>query len=418
MTHPGPSRIAVLVVAFCVAATAPPSGAQPQTQTGPPSARPDATAEALAAGAYEAAFNLDYDRALADARRLVALEPNRSSSYRVLSGVLWADILFRTGMVTVDHFLGGFTKSMDTRPKVPADLTREFTTAVDRAIALAEAAVTQAPRSVEARYDLGAAYAIQASYQASIEGSVMAAFGPARKAFSAQEAVLDRSPSHPNANVVAGTYRYSVSELRFPSRWMAYLAGFAGGKERGIGMIESVASAPGAEFDALPALLLIYNYEQRYDDALKVIERLARTFPRNRLFTLETGATLLRARRARDAERVIARGLATLDADPRPKAPGERALWLYKHAAALNELGRAAEASSALDVALRHDPAGWVRGRIHLERGKAADLAGRRADAVESYRQARAIASSDNDPAARRAAQALISAPFRPKSTQ
>jgi tetratricopeptide (TPR) repeat protein len=89
-------------------------------------------------------------------------------------------------------------------------------------------------------------------------------------------------------------------------------------------------------------------------------------------------------------------------------------MWLYQHARALVELGRAADAQRRLDAALAADPLGWVRGRIHLERGKVADLGGRRADALEAYRLARTIAARDNDPIGRRAAEALLNQPFRP----
>jgi tetratricopeptide (TPR) repeat protein len=376
--------------------------------------RPDhSQADALAHQAYDAAFNLDYDAAVAAARRLTAVAPDEPRSHRVLATVLWTRILFQIGAITVDHFMGSLTKSKDTRPPVPADLHAEFTRALDRAIGLAETRLDRNRRDLEARYDAGAAYAIQASFRASIDGSVTAAFGPARKAYSAQADVLEHDPDHPSANVIAGAYRYVVSQLRFPSRWFAYLVGFAGDGERGIAMIEGATRDPDALYDALPALLLIYTRERRHDQALAVAERLARAFPRNRLFRLEVASATLRAGRARQAERLLAAGVGELGTETRPLAPGERAMWLYQHAAALVELGRAADAQRRLDEALAREPLGWVRGRIHLERGKLADLAGRRSDALEAYRLARAIAERDNDPIGQRAAQGLLDRPFR-----
>ncbi len=377
-----------------------------------PPQTPAPSADELAARAYEAAFELDYDAALTSARTLVALAPDASRSHRVLAAVLWAQILFRTGATTVDYFLGSLTKSKDTRPPIPPDVEREFEAAVTRAIELAERRLDDNRNDVDARYEAGAAYAIQASFRASIGGSLTAAFGAARQAYKAQEGVLDRVPGHAGANVIAGTYRYAVSGLRFPSRWFAYLAGFSGDGERGIRMLETAAERPGSVYDALPALLLIYAREGRHEDAHAIAERLSQTFPRNRFFRLEVGSAALRAGRPGEAERIFREGLIALDADVRPKAPGERAFWLYKHAAALVELGRPADAADLVDSAFAANPAGWVEGRLYLERGKIADLAGRRDAAVDAYRLARSIAARDDDPMGRKAAEILLEQPF------
>jgi len=376
--------------------------------------RRQAPAGDLAREALEATFSLDFPEARAAARELVSLEPARSQSHRVLATVLWTEILFGIGAVSVDHFMGSLTKSKDTRPPIPPELEQEFEREVGTAIELAQADLREHRDSIDALYDLGAAYAIQASFNASIRGSLASAFGAARRAYRAQEDVLERNPGHAGANILAGTYRYAVSGLRFPTRWLAYVAGFSGDRERGLAMIEAAAKTSGALYDARPALLLIYSREERYDDALDVAERLSQAFPRNRLFVLELGSAALRAGRPEQAERVLTRGYETFTADDRTKAPGEEALWLYKRASALIELRRPSEAAPLLERALTRDPLDWVRGRIHLERGKVADLSGRRAEAVEAYRLARTIASENQDPLGREAANALLDRPFAP----
>ena len=48
---------------------------------------------------------------------------------------------------------------------------------------------------------------------------------------------------------------------------MAYVAGFGGGRERGIQMLEETAAAGGENrTDAMFALVLVYNRERQYDD--------------------------------------------------------------------------------------------------------------------------------------------------------
>jgi tetratricopeptide (TPR) repeat protein len=367
--------------------------------------------------AHAAAFNLDHDEALRLARQAVGEAPELPAAHRALATVLWTGLLFRTGAVTVDHFMGSLTKSRDSRPPIPQEHLHELGGAIDRAIALAAAGVERDPRNTSARYELGAAYAIQASFRASIEGSVRAAFGAAREAYGNQEQVLEHEPDHPGANVIAGTYRYVVSGLGLPSRWLAYLVGFSGGKERGIAMIEAASRHVRSEVDALAALLLIYTREDRHAEALAVAERLARAYPRNRLFVLEVGSAALRAGRPRQAEEVLSAGIRSLDADARRRAPGELALWLYKRGAARVELGRLSDARHDLNAALAAGPLVWIRGRIHLERGKIADLEGRRPEARAAYDLARQIAESNNDPIGRAAAERYRNRPFERRET-
>jgi tetratricopeptide (TPR) repeat protein len=363
--------------------------------------------------AYEAAFNLDHDEAIALARRAATADPDNARAQRAVASILWIGILFQRGAVTVDHFMGSLTKSMDSLPPVPPGVAQEFTRVLDRAIALAEARVAANDDDPDAQYDLGAAYAIQASYNASIEGSVTAAFGSARKAFNAQEKVLEIDPSRSAARVVVGTYRYVVSGLSLPSRWFAYIAGFGGGKERGIEMIESALHDPHARMEALSALLLIYTREERHVDALRIARMMSEAYPRNRLFVLEQGAAAVRADKPGEAEQVLTAGIAALDRDPRRRAPGEVALWHYKRAMARIALNQPEPARQDLETARRHRPLEWIRGRIQLEFGKIADLSGDRAKAISAYQEAREIADRNQDPIGGDQARRFIRRPFR-----
>src|SRR5262249_56449603 len=117
------------------------------------------------------------------------------------------------------------------------------------------------------QYDVGAALGHDASSRATPEGRGMGEFSAARRAYNAHERVLDLAPARKDAALVVGTYRYLVSNLSMPARWMAYVVGFGGGRELGIQMIEQAASyTHGTE--AKFALVLIYNREKQYDKAV------------------------------------------------------------------------------------------------------------------------------------------------------
>jgi tetratricopeptide (TPR) repeat protein len=184
-----------------------------------------------------------------------------------------------------------------------------------------------------------------------------------------------------------------------PIRWVAYVAGFGGGRERGLSLVEGAAAYVGEnQTDARFALTLLYNRERRYDDALKQLAILRETYPRNRLVWLESGSTLLRAGRAADAARVLNEGLARFADDRRPRMFGEDALWHYKRGAAFAASGQA-EAGAELKRAIAYEGRKWVHGRAHVELGKLALKAGNRTTAREEFRAAIPLCESDNDQA-------------------
>jgi tetratricopeptide (TPR) repeat protein len=362
--------------------------------------------------AFRAAYNLDHDEAMEHARRAVAAWPNESQAHRALASILWLNILFRRGAVSVDYYLGSLTRQRASSPKPPPELVAEFKTELSKAIELAEARLKQQPRDLQARYDVGSAYALQASYTASVEGSMTAAFRSARRAYDAQEEVLTRDPTRVGAGLVVGLYRYITSVLALPTRLLAYVVGFGGGKERGIQMLEDATADPTTRIDAKAALMLIYSREGRHREVVALARELRTEFPRNRLFLLEEGAASIRAGRSADAEEALTRGLQEFEKDTRVKVPGERAYWFYKRGMARVILRHLDAARADLHAAQGSVPAGWVDGRIHLELGKVADLHGRREEAVSEYRAARSICDANDDPVCANEASRLQRRPY------
>ncbi len=374
------------------------------------------TSTELRLRALDLAYNLDHDQAIELLRRAVALSPDDPAPHRSLATVLWLNMLFRRGAVTSDYYLGSFSRSSVDLPKPPAELEKEFRTHVDRAVQLAERRVAANPQDPQAHYDLGAAIGLQASYVATVEGKLLAGFRAARRCYDEHEKVLSLDPSRKDAGLVVGTYRYVVSTLSFPVRMLAYVAGFGGGRERGIEMLRETAeydldtrsraggpsrlaeTGNDVRADALFALILVYNREQRYDEALHVLERLQRIFPRNRLLWLEAGSSALRAKHGQQADQLLTQGLAMLAKDQRPHMPGEEALWRYKRGAARALLGRTEEAQADLAFVVNANPQSWVNGRARVELGRLALKRGDRGMAASEAKQAETLCERGNDP--------------------
>jgi tetratricopeptide (TPR) repeat protein len=394
VTAPGLTVIAIMMAAA-------PTGAAP-------------SAADLRAQAFEAAYNLDYQEAVRLFDRALAEAPDESATHRARASTEWLNIIFRRGSITVDQYLGEFQRRDVEMDEPPAEAAAVFRRHADRALALAERRLEADPQNLDALYDLGTAVGLQASYAATVEGKVLGAFRAARRAFDSHERLLELDPSRKEAGLIVGTYRYVVSKLSLPVRWMAYLAGFAGDGELGLRMVEEAAttSSP-AQVDAHFALMLLYNREQRYDDALRVIRLLMDRFPRNRILWLEAGATAIRGERFEEADRLLSAGLERLADDMRPRAFGEEATWHYKRGAARVALRQTAPAQRDLERALTLPAREWVRARAHLELGKLEDLQGRRTEAIRAYQRARRLAQTSNDPDTDRQARALISDGYR-----
>jgi hypothetical protein len=307
--------------------------------------------------------------------------------------------LFQQGAITVDDYLGQ-ARAQVARSTPDAALAVTFHDALARALVLADARLRDRPSDADAHYQVGAAHGFLASYSATVEGRVLGSFGSARRAYREHERALALAPGRKDAGLIVGMYRYAVSEMSAPLRLAAWLAGMGSGGERGLRMVEDAARYPSdAQPNAMFTLVLLYNREARYDDALRVIGDLERRYPRNRLLWLEAGGTALRARRPAEARAALEHGLARLARDDRPRAPGEEARWRLTYGATLVALKDTVSAERELRAALEGATRDWVRGRAHKELGKLADLANDRPRALDEYRLADRLCRRDRDSA-------------------
>jgi tetratricopeptide (TPR) repeat protein len=364
---------------------------------------------ALCIRAARETYNLDRDQALATYRQAIAADPQDARAYRGLASALWLSITFRRGSMTVDDYMGRSGRPAGLPVPPPPEAAAAFNDALERALAIARLQVQANPMNPDAHYQLGAAVGLRASYIATVEHSTRRAFRAAREAYDEHEKVLALDAGRKDAGLIVGTYRYIVSTLALPLRWAAYVAGFGGDKARGIRLIEEAAAYGGDnQEDARFALILLYNREGRFDDALKILQQLRERYTRNRLVWLESGATSLRAGRPADAERFLNEGLTRFADDPRPRMFGEDALWYYKRGMARSALGRAADADQDFTKALSVEGRKWVHGRAHLERGRLALKAGRHPAARQHLETAVTLGEGDNDMASANEAKRLL----------
>jgi tetratricopeptide (TPR) repeat protein len=306
-------------------------------------------------------YNLDYPEALAAFEQAIALDPNDATAHRLAAAAIWMHMLFEQGAVTAEDYLGQARAKVARRPPSP-ELAARFARHLDRATAIAEQRLQNNPSDADAHFQLGAAAGFRASYTATIEGRVFDSIGPARRAFSENKRCLALDPARKDAGLTVGLYRYGISSLSLPVRLMARIAGFQGGRDQGLQFVEDAAKHEShVQTNALFVLIVIYNREQRFDEALAIIRQLQERYPRNRLLWLEAGSTTLRAGRPAEALAALDRGLAQLATDPRPRAFGEEARWRFQRALALNGLGDRAEGQRLMQTVLASEAPQWLR---------------------------------------------------------
>jgi tetratricopeptide (TPR) repeat protein len=192
-------------------------------------------------------------------------------------------------------------------------------------------------------------------------------------------------------------------------RMMAYVAGFGGGRDRGIRMIEETSTAGNENrTDALFALVLVFNREKRYDDAMRVLKELRTVHPRNRLVLLEAGSTAVRAGRFDEAATLLTEGMRMMPADETRRIPGEDALWRYKRGTAYAGLKRQDEAVADLKLAASPSAQNWVHGRARVELARLALTRGDRGTASTEARQGQSLCEQGNDPVCVEQAKKLL----------
>src|SRR5688572_32750961 len=91
------------------------------------------TPEALRARAVNLAYSHEHEEAAILLRKAVSLAPDEPAMHRSLASVLWLQMLFKRGAVTVDHYLGSFSRARVALQKPPADIDAEFRKHIARA---------------------------------------------------------------------------------------------------------------------------------------------------------------------------------------------------------------------------------------------------------------------------------------------
>lgn len=366
-------------------------------QTGAMPENERAQYDALRASGNAALYDFDYDKALKDFKELDRQFPTHPAGPQMLAARLWAKTLYESRRLQSTLY-GSDSFYSSGEDKADPKVVNEFRNLTREARRRSEVRLKQNPKDVEALYWLGAIEGLKASFEEAVERRHFAALRDGNDAVDHHREVLKLDPNYIDAGVTIGLYEYVVGSLPLPIKLIAGITGFRGSKRRGLEMLERVAKeGTWAGADARSLLIVLYNREKRYADALAHARAQSAKYPRNYLFKLEAaGALVAQAEIERNAKNTEAATKAQREAFAifeellRERSGSvSRVLDLvhFKYGEVLLTAGdgdRAAKEFIAATKVERADPA--LVTMAHLNAARAFDLAGKRNDALSQYR--------------------------------
>ncbi len=352
--------------------------------------------ESFTQSGFEHYYSLEYDKAFKDFEKAAEANPEDSRSYNhLLEAVLFRELYkhdaLDTSLYTQEGFLGG--REIILEPAVK----QQIEDLIKKALALSEKRLKVNAQDVQALYSRGVTRGLRSTYMGLVEKAWFSALRNALGSRSDHEAVLTLKPDFVDAKTVVGIHNYIVAVLPMRTKILASIIGVTGDKKKGLEYLAEAGKAGGeSSVDARVALALFLRREQRYDDALKVVQTLVKDHPRNFLFALERANVLKDGGKGPVA---IAAYRTLLDDCKAEKyfdahvelaqfGLGEALRGQNQYQEAIHAYEAAGNASSR-----NHD----LRQRALVAAGEVSDLLTRREDAVKEYRAAIALDSSSNE---------------------
>jgi len=252
----------------------------------------------------DALYNLDFNTAQHGYEALTHDFPDNPDYWNALASSIWLRIMYDQQKLNVESFSGASLGTKDSRDAItPVDEARLRET-IATAISKADSMLKKNPKDVRALYAKGISNATLASFEATAKRSYYSAGTKAKVARDLHQQVLTLDPSFDDAQLSIGAFNYVVGvapgALRLLVLWPLGIR--SPGKDVGIQQIETAAEkGKMTATDARMLLIIVYNREKRYDQALKTVMELHKKYPRNFLFELAEASTYGKLKRWDDA---------------------------------------------------------------------------------------------------------------------
>lgn len=318
-------------------------------------------------------YNVEYAEAVADFKKAIEGDPENLLFRNYLANTYLFSELSRLGKLEGNLYdaSNSFLKEKTEKEPDPKTIGL-FKEQIRLVRTRAEARLEKNPRDTEALYALGATYGMEGNYLFTIEKKYFDALRAGGKANELHERLLKIDPNYHDAKLIPGVYEYVVGSIPRSVKWLAFLFGYRGSKERGIQLLqETMVKGKLAATDAAFLLAVVYNRERQFEYSRRLLTRMAEFFPRNPLIRLEIGRTYAREGlpdKTIEHYVAVAKEVDAGKYGPN-KVPRER-LW-YQIGIMYQQQGKYAEALEAYGhVTDRHEGDGLMKAYCGLRRGE------------------------------------------------
>jgi tetratricopeptide (TPR) repeat protein len=234
-------------------------------------------------------YNLEYDKSIREFETAQQAHPDDPFAVNhTLAAVVFKELL-RIGALDTEAYAGD--SFLDKPPAAPPDpkVRERIVQLTQQALALSQARLDKNPNDVDALYARGATRALRATYTGIVEKAWFSGLRGAVAARHDEERVLELNPKYVDAKVIVGTHLYIMGSLSWPVKVAASVAGLSGSKQKGLDDLRQAAASPHMEVanDAKIVLALFLRREQKYDEALRVVNGMQTDFPRNFMMAAE-----------------------------------------------------------------------------------------------------------------------------------
>lgn len=356
-------------------------------------------------------YNAEYEAAIKEFETALQAHPTDPFAVNhLLTGIMFRE-MYRIGALDSELYANeGFlhSKQWPSDPKV----NDQVNSLSQRALQLENDRLDKNPNDIDALYSRGVTRGLKSTWMALVQKAWFSALRNVVGARHDHERVLELNPNYTDSKMIVGMHNYVIGSLSWEAKIGASLVGLSGSREKGIKYLYEAANAGGeASVDAKIALALFLRREQRYPEAIKIVQGLSESYPKNFLMALEL-ANLYNAS-GKGSEAITAYRKLVKEAEE-GKFPADAHVenaW-YGLGEALRGQHQFGDSAAAYEKVLtfpKADPD--LRLRAQLGAGEMFDAMQQRDDAVKCYKAVLAADAGDSEHA--ELAKKYLKQPFR-----
>jgi tetratricopeptide (TPR) repeat protein len=223
--------------------------------------------------------NLEYDLAQQQLEAWLASHPADLRARVYLASTLLQREIFLRELADGQLDL---MRSRSGPPPMPETARQKLFAVLAQAESIAHERLRQFPQDQDALYWNGMIHMIRSVYQIGFARSNTGALKEAKEARSLHAQLLAINPGYVDAMLLPGMYDYIAGAIPWYMKILTTIIGFRGDKQRGLAAMERAArEGKYSRIEAQQFLAIFYFREKRYDEALAIMQQVARDFPRN-----------------------------------------------------------------------------------------------------------------------------------------